>query len=66
MQPTKTFDELRDTLASRDASRLEGLGRMDLNVLLSLMNRLRVPLSEEEGFSRFYLEVIDRVRKGRV
>ena len=64
LRPT-TFKEIMSIGANRDLNRLESLSPIDLNVLFSYLNRQRVPLSEEEAFTRFYVAVFERIRSGR-
>lgn len=59
---SKTISEIERIALERRLDSLECLSALDLNVLLATLNRQRVPLPEEEVFTRFYLEVVQRVR----
>jgi hypothetical protein len=54
--------EIRHIAQQRDIQALDALSKMELSVLLSTLNRLRVDLEEEAAFTAFYLEVADRIR----
>lgn len=58
----KTLDEIYRITEGRQVGDLKELTCMELDILLSAMNRLRVSLPNEEDFARFYLEVFSLIQ----
>jgi hypothetical protein len=58
----KTLGEIYQIAQQRDIHALDEFSKMELGVLLAILNRFRVDAEEEESFVAFYLEVADRIR----
>jgi hypothetical protein len=61
----KTLEEIRQIAIGRRSEGLAGLSCPELHVLLSAMNKLKVPLSEEPEFVQFYLKVAGMIQNCR-
>ena len=58
----KNLAEILLIAEKRRPESLADLSGADLNVLLGILNRKRVPMAEQDEFSSFYLQVIRLVR----
>jgi hypothetical protein len=58
----KNLREIRRIAQQRDIHALGALSKVELDVLLSILNRFRVDAEEEASFTGFYLEVANRIR----
>lgn len=58
----KTLGEIQKIARECRLESLEDLSWMDLSVLLTALNRYRVPLDEETKFCDFYMAVVEKIR----
>lgn len=59
---SKNLAEIILIAEERRPESLSELSNADLNILLGILNRKRVPMTEQDEFSSFYLQVIHLVR----
>lgn len=61
----KTLTEIHQIAEGRHVEALRDLSCLELHVLLSALNRINAPLSEEGDFVEFYLKVVCMVQNCR-
>jgi hypothetical protein len=61
----KTLVEINQIAETRQVEALRDLSCSELRVLLSALNWIKVPLSEERDFVEFYLKVVGMVQNCR-
>lgn len=59
----KTLEEIRRIASNQDRESILELSQSELQVLISILNRYRVSLPEQDAFADFYLEVASRIAK---